>query len=357
MNIELFMLKKEFNIIYQNMIEDLNNNDSFFNILHFRTYTTKMFNVLDNIINMENTTENQERKEIIGRRINYDSRETIKDSIKNLVSYKEVLILEEKIKYIENLPKYHNINDAKFELETLEKDTKKNYEIFVKSNEYLVADSIIWEQLSRLGYELVNENDTIETKTIIKPLNFSKKEAEVYEEYLDENGNIKHRTKKIMIPTGCITNNIIIKQRNYNGDYGKGSIFTYNTYLEINDNINFFKGSIKIELSFCIDDKIGGNDLAKITNEIPIYFNEEQFKYIYNIINVIKSNQDYKYNETHYTKEGFDFKKLRYYDVIIDNEEFEIPTDDKNIIELLNIFEYKKVSEYINLNYKNILGK
>ena len=102
---------------------------------------------------------------------------------------------------------------------------------------------------------------------------------------------------------------------------------------------------------------LGGDNLASIINELPLIINNDNRIKANNIINIIKLNIDYKYNETHYSKERFDPKRLRYYDLIIDNEEFEIPTDDKNIIELLEIFEYKKVAEYVKSNYKNMLEK
>lgn len=89
---------------------------------------------------------------------------------------------------------------------------------------------------------------------------------------------------------------------------------------------------------------LGGDNLASIINELPLIINNDNRVKVNNIINIIKLNIDYKYNEINYSKERFDQKRLRYYDLIIDNEEFEIPTDYKNIIELLEIFEYKKSS-------------
>ena len=155
-------------------------------------------------------------------------------------------------------------------------------------------------------------------------------------------------------------NDIIIKQRNYNGDYGRGSVFEYNIYLKLkqieNDNQDAL-GFIKVEIGFCTNEMLGGDNLASIINELPLIINNDNRIKANNIINIIKLNIDYKYNETHYSKERFDPKRLRYYDLIIDNEEFEIPTDDKNIIELLEIFEYKKVAEYVKSNYKNMLEK
>ena len=162
------------------------------------------------------------------------------------------------------------------------------------------------------------------------------------------------------IELNIIEKDITIKQRNYNGDYGKGSVFDYNIYLKLkqieNDNQDAL-GFVKVEIGFCINEILGGDNLAIITNELPLIISNDNRIKVNNIVDAIKSNPDYKYNEMHYSKDRFDPKKLRYYDVIIDKEEFEVPTDDKNIIELLEIFEYKKVNEYIKFNYKNMLEK
>jgi len=162
------------------------------------------------------------------------------------------------------------------------------------------------------------------------------------------------------IELNIIEKDITIKQRNYNGDYGKGSVFDYNIYLKLKQIENYNQdalGFVKVEIVFCINEILGGDNLASITNELPLIINNDNRIKVNNIVNVIISNPNYKYNETHYSKDRFDPKKLRYYDVIIDKEEFEVPTDDKNIIELLEIFEYKKVNEYIKFNYKNMLEK
>lgn len=157
-----------------------------------------------------------------------------------------------------------------------------------------------------------------------------------------------------------IETNIILKDRLYNGDFGKGSIFGINTYINLKQENNSDKsalGVIKLELNFCINEELGANINSVITNEIPMIISNDNKLKLNNIIKEIENNSDYKYNESHYKKDRFDPERLKYKDVIINNEEFEIKSDDNNINELLSIFNYH---EYLNIqmnNYRMIIGK
>ena len=105
-----------------------------------------------------------------------------------------------KEEYITSLKKYSDIKKAISDLHELEKNSEKNYEIFGKEEynnlTYVVVESRAWEMISRLGYQIVK--------------------WDIY----DEVENVNNETT------------IIFKTRNYNGDYGKGSIFDNNTIIK-----------------------------------------------------------------------------------------------------------------------------
>ena len=122
---------------------------------------------------------------------------------------------------------------------------------------------------------------------------------------------------------------IIFKKRKYNGDYTVGSVFIDNIEIivkQLSNNVNKNDGIITliIEKKFCCDEKIGTSTLAGIKTEIPFIIKYEKLIQFNEIIDKIKSNNDYKYNNSHYTKEKFDPNRFNYLDLIIDNEQFEI---------------------------------
>ena len=104
---------------------------------------------------------------------------------------------------------------------------------------------------------------------------------------------------------------------------------------------------------------LGGNDLASICVEIPYLVKYDKINRFNELIDNIKSDINYKYNENHYSKDIFDPKYLNYMDIIIDNEEFE--TDDESIIEFLNdiidIKSYSKLNDEYYAKISNILQK
>lgn len=164
---------------------------------------------------------------------------------------------------------------------------------------------------------------------------------------------------------------ITIRLRNYNGDYGIGSVFISETECivqQLLNNPNHEDGLIKYSenIGFCADEKLGSNSLATIRTEIPFLVTYDKLNIFNEIIEKIKTNPDYKYNESHYMKERFDPKRLEYVDVIIDGEEFEIHWKDgiysKIFSEVLdgrnsgipNMFKefYKKLSDLMRKTNK-----
>ncbi len=147
---------------------------------------------------------------------------------------------------------------------------------------------------------------------------------------------------------------LIIRTRNYNGAYGIGSIFRHEylfTVQQLLNNDNSKDGLIKYSenIEFCGNKKLGSNPLATIRVEIPFLVTYDNLNKLNDLINEIKNNADYKYNESHYTKDRFDPKSLNYVDIVIDDEEFE--TDDKNILSKLNdVINFKDFSG-LNADY------
>lgn len=230
-----------------------------------------------------------------------------------------------KEEYINGLIKYKDIRDAINELHHLEKITDKNYDIFSNSvnNSYVVVESMAWEMISRLGYQLVK--------------------WDIYDEIENDNNETT----------------IVCRTRNYNGDYGKGSIFNDQTSIRVikNNESDSALGILKFETKFCIDEKLGGNVLANIMNEIPMIIDKDKIEKFDLYINSIKENPDYKYNESHYMKNRFDPKRLNYVDIIIDGEEFEMLSSDELIMNVFMLFDIQKYAEIFNQNYNSLASR
>lgn len=156
---------------------------------------------------------------------------------------------------------------------------------------------------------------------------------------------------------------IILKKRKYTGDYTVSSVFIDNIEIivkQLSNNINKDDGIVvlTIEKKFCCDEKIGTSTLAGIKTEIPFIIKYEKLIQFNEIIDKIKSNNDYKYNNSHYTKEKFDPNRFNYLDLIIDNEQFEIHNNDvlyKRLFE--DILEIEHFNKTINEDYQNIKDK
>lgn len=249
------------------------------------------------------------------------------DSFGGLSLYSKFKIVKSNItEYIDSLKKYGDIHNAINDLHELENKSNKNYEIFAKEEYdkliYIVVESIAWEKISRMGYQIVK--------------------WDIYD--------VKDNNKEI---------NIIIKIRNYNGSYGKGSIFEDKTSIKYisNENDSNALCILRLDISFCLDESLGSNVLSSISNEIPMIINKETRDKFDLYIKNIKENKNYKYNESHYSKERFDPKKLNYVDIIIDDENFEIPSDDKIFFEIAKMFNIEFYNKILMQNYNSILDK
>lgn len=150
--------------------------------------------------------------------------------------------------------------------------------------------------------------------------------------------------------------NLTIKIRKYNGKIAAGSIlmiehqFIAQKLIENNHN-----GMIKYckNIEFCCDEQLGANPSANIKIEIPYLVESDKINTFNNLINQIQNDPNYVYNETHYSKDGFDPKRLNYMDIIINNQEYE--TDDENIFNTLNdIVNIKECSDLMEEFYQKL---
>lgn len=82
----------------------------------------------------------------------------------------------------------------------------------MKSSLKKCNDNLDWfESNEKKSDEVLDETEKI--NIVIPKMEY--KEAEIYEEYVDENGNIQHRTKKIKVPTGKILGNETNEKEKY----------------------------------------------------------------------------------------------------------------------------------------------
>lgn len=154
--------------------------------------------------------------------------------------------------------------------------------------------------------------------------------------------------------------NIVIKLRNYNGTYGIGSIFNneFNVFAkQLVNNPNKEKGLIIFteNIGFCCDEKLGSNPLATIKTEIPFSVDYDKFTIFNEMVEKIKTNPDYKYNESHYATDKFDPKRLEYFDIIIDGEDFESKSDEIFKTILHDVIDVEEISGVMDDYYHNLI--
>lgn len=147
---------------------------------------------------------------------------------------------------------------------------------------------------------------------------------------------------------------IEISNRHYNGDFGVGSVFEEKYSFEIDNNI-CYSNSIK---SFCSNEDLGGNILSNVNVSIPFILTENNIQELNNIINIIKNDSNYLYNENHYKKDSFDFNKFNYIDIAINEINYELSIkDDENIIkEIKDLFKINKIDEILNHSINKIIS-
>lgn len=152
---------------------------------------------------------------------------------------------------------------------------------------------------------------------------------------------------------------LTIRVRNYNGDYGIGSIFNneFNVVAkQLVNNPNKEKGLIIYteNIGFCCDENLGSNPLATIKTEIPFLVDFDKFNIFNKMIEKIKTNPDYKYNETHYATDKFDPKRLEYFDITIDGEEFESNSDEIFKTILHDVIDVEEISGLMDDYYQKL---
>lgn len=139
---------------------------------------------------------------------------------------------------------------------------------------------------------------------------------------------------------------IIIRERIYNGVYGKGSIFSEITDFTLRGN----KAVIKTYLKFCIDEKI--KDRATVESSIPFIMSEEEILKINEILDNIKSNyQVYDKKEKTFSPEYFN-----YTDISINDVNYSIKKDDEILSKIRELIRYGFSAEAISNAY-NCLTK
>ena len=159
----------------------------------------------------------------------------------------------------------------------------------------------------------------------------------------------KYNNNKLLPKIDTPLKYIEINERRYNGDYGKGSIF---------ENINkfYFYGKTAIissRIEFCLNEST--RDKAKVEVSIPFVMSGEEFIKLDEIVKEITSNNDYKYNESHYSKDTFDFKKFSYVDVIIEGIEYEILSNDNVLRELKKIIKCELSDNIVSQGYDKLI--
>ena len=140
---------------------------------------------------------------------------------------------------------------------------------------------------------------------------------------------------------------IIIRERIYNGVYGKGSIFSEITDFTLRGN----KAVIKTYLKFCIDEKI--KDRATLESSIPFIMSEEEILKINEILDNIKSNyQVYDKKEKTFSSPEY----FNYTDISINDVNYSIKKDDEILSKIRELIRYGFSAEAISNAY-NCLTK
>ncbi len=147
---------------------------------------------------------------------------------------------------------------------------------------------------------------------------------------------------------------IEISKRHYNGDFGVGSIFEEKYAFEIEENL-FISNSIKI---FCNNEDFNDNILSKISASIPFILQENDMKKLDNMINNIKNDSNYLYNESHYKKDSFDFNRYNYVDITINGIDYEMSIKENKTIlnELKKVLKIEKIDKILENTLNNIIS-
>lgn len=198
---------------------------------------------------------------------------------------------------------------------------------------------------------LIEENYNFNPKELFAIYNEVIKKLENIGIYLNFDENNKSAGLPFNLPfkKGYITH-IIISTRIYNGFYAKGSIFNKVDEFTLAGN----NANIHSLIKFCIDEKI--KNKAKLESSIPFIMTEDKISKLNELISQISSNDDYVYNENHYSKDGFDPNKFNYYDVTINGVDYEISSKEEELLsKLTEVINVKTSNEALYTAYNNLI--
>ncbi len=160
--------------------------------------------------------------------------------------------------------------------------------------------------------------------------------------------------KKIQKLEEKMTLKIEISNRCYNGDFGIGSIFENKYSFEVNKHL-CISNSVK---KFCNNDELSGDILASVNISIPFVLKGNEIKELNNIVNNIRSNSNYMYNENHYKKDTFDFNRYNFIDVQINGKNYEISAkdDEKLLNRLKDLFRINRIDKILKNAINDVIS-
>ena len=223
-------------------------------------------------------------------------------------------------------------------------DIKNNYIKNINS----ISEKVV-EKIQRLDDNVVVSMSTLldgnkyDSKTMFDIFNITVeklKEVGLYLDFGQYEKQVVGLPFNIPFKKGYIKH-IIIRERIYNGVYGKGSIFSEITDFTLRGN----KAVIKTYLKFCIDEKI--KDRATLESSIPFIMSEEEILKINEILDNIKSNyQVYDKKEKTFSPEYLNFT-----DISINDVNYSIKKDDEILSKIRELIRYGFSAEAISNAY------
>lgn len=223
-------------------------------------------------------------------------------------------------------------------------DIKNNYIKNINS----ISEKVV-EKIQRLDDNVVVSMSTLldgnkyDSKTMFDIFNITVeklKEVGLYLDFGQYEKQVVGLPFNIPFKKGYIKH-IIIRERIYNGVYGKGSIFSEITDFTLRGN----KAVIKTYLKFCIDEKI--KDRATVESSIPFIMSEEEILKINEILDNIKSNyQVYDKKEKTFSPEYLNFT-----DISINDVNYSIKKDDEILSKIRELIRYGFSAEAISNAY------
>lgn len=153
--------------------------------------------------------------------------------------------------------------------------------------------------------------------------------------------------------------NLTLRVRNYNGDYGIGSVFVEEFKLNVKQLANNSSNQDGLVIftantGFCCNLNLGANQLASIKTEIPFVVKNDKLNTFNEMVEKIKNDPNYKYNESHYANDKFDPKRLEYFDIIIDGEEFESNDDSVFSTLLHDVINVEEITALMDEYYQKL---